>query len=144
MSTKCSYHVGDFIAIRSSLFGAAKLTKNGDPNKYSYFSYGIRFDAFVTFSLSNGEGFGKNFIIFGVENGCFAHLSIEKRYLILGKGPIDGLDKTTITTEAEQYINFSDQGKKLYLHYQKIYITIDISSYLYSNRYLFVNGAKIY
>ena len=54
------------------------------------------------------KGLVKIFIIFGVENGCFAHLSIEKRYLILGKGPIDGLDKTTITTEAEYYINFSD------------------------------------
>ena len=44
----------------NSLFGAVKLTKNSDLDKYSYSGYGIGFDSHGTFSLSDGVGFGKN------------------------------------------------------------------------------------
>ena len=50
------------------LFGAVKLTKNLDPDKYSYSGYGIVFDACRKFSLSYDTGFGKNAITFGVDN----------------------------------------------------------------------------
>ena len=32
-------------ALDNCLFGAAKLTKNADPDQYTYSSYGIEFDA---------------------------------------------------------------------------------------------------
>ena len=32
--------------------------------------------------------------------------------LILGKGPMQGLDETALTAETEYSINLSDQGKK--------------------------------
>ena len=43
----------------NSLFGAVKLTKNADFDKYKYSGYGIGFDAHGNFSLSGGSGFGK-------------------------------------------------------------------------------------
>ena len=53
--------------------------------------------------------------------------------LILGKGPIQGLDDTVLTVEAEHFINFSEQGNKFCL------------SLLYNGMgsYLFVHGVKI-
>ena len=57
----------------NSLFGVFKLTKNSDPDKYSYSRYGIGFDARGTFPLSAGNGFGKNLTIFGVENRPSVH-----------------------------------------------------------------------
>ena len=43
----------------NSLFGAVKLTKNADFDKYKYSGYGIGFDAHGNFSLSDGSEFGK-------------------------------------------------------------------------------------
>ena len=54
------------------LIGAVKVTKNADKDIYGYSSYGIGFDAHSYFSLSNGE-FGKNVIIFGVDNNSSTH-----------------------------------------------------------------------
>ena len=51
-------------AVGNSLFGAAKLVKNTDINKYKYSEYGIGFDMKRTFSFPTGE-FGKAVIIFG-------------------------------------------------------------------------------
>ena len=61
----------------NSLFGAVKLTKNADSNKYSFTQYGIGFDSSGFFSLSESSGLGKNIIIFGVDNSSPA----RKRYL---------------------------------------------------------------
>ena len=46
----------------NSSFGAVKLTKNADPDKYKYSGYGIVFDLCESFTFENG--FGKNVIIF--------------------------------------------------------------------------------
>ena len=37
----------------SKMFGVIKLTKNVDPNKYSYFGYGIGFDSRSLFSYAD-------------------------------------------------------------------------------------------
>ena len=47
--------IADF-ALWNSLFGAAKMIKNADSDKYSYSGYGIGFNAGGTFSLSDGSG----------------------------------------------------------------------------------------
>ena len=41
-------------------FGAVKLTKNADPDKYCYSGYGIQFDACSHFSYQNGK-WGKKY-----------------------------------------------------------------------------------
>ena len=58
----------------------------------------------------------------------------EKDILILGEGPTQELDNTTLTAEAEYPINFTQSGKRfvLSLHYNG------------SNSFLFVNATKIY
>ena len=59
--------ITDFM-LRNSLFGAVKLTKNADFDKYKYSGYGIGFYAYGTFSLSDSSGFRKN-VIFGADMG---------------------------------------------------------------------------
>ena len=57
-----------------------------------------------------------------------------KDILILGEGPTQGLDDTTLTAEAKYPINFTESGKRfvLSLHYNG------------SNSFLFVNATKVY
>ena len=47
-------------------FGAVKLTKNADVDKYKYSGYGIKFDEEGTSSFCSG-GFGCNVTIFGID-----------------------------------------------------------------------------
>ena len=58
----------------------------------------------------------------------------NKDTLILGKGPTEGLDGTTLTTEAEYSINFSRSSKKFCLSLP----------YIGNNNFLFVNDTNIY
>ena len=51
---------------------------------------------------------GKNFITLGVDMSSSVHTDKKKEGIsILGKGPIQGLDDTTLTAEAQYSINFS-------------------------------------
>ena len=73
------------------------------------------------FSFSTG-GFGKNVIMFGVDMSSSAHVENKKKYiLILGEGPAQGLDDTTLTVETKYPINFTEHNKKfcLSLHYNR-------------------------
>ena len=73
------------------------------------------------FSFSTG-GFGKNVIMFGVDMSSSAHVENKKKYiLILGEGPTQGLDDTTLTVETKYPINFTEHNKKfcLSLHYNR-------------------------
>ena len=58
----------------------------------------------------------------------------NKNNLILGEGPTQGLDDTTLTAEAKYLINFTQSGKRfvLSLHYNG------------SKSFLFVNATKLY
>ena len=81
----------DDSALKNSLFGAVKLTKNADIDKYGYSGYGTGFDRTSSFSFPSG-GFGQNLIIFGVNMSSSDHIdNKKKKILILGKGPIQGL-----------------------------------------------------
>ena len=107
------------------------MTKNVDPDKYSYSGHGISFYIRGIFSLSSNDRFGKNVIIFDVDISAPARIDNKKKdILILEKAPTSN---TTLTTESEYSINFTEQGRKicLCLHYNG------------SNIYLFVNGVKI-
>ena len=68
------------------------MTKNNDIDKYKYSGYGIGFDRQRTYSV--GHGFGRNYIIFGVDMSSSVHVDNKKKYiLVLGGGPRQGLDK---------------------------------------------------
>ena len=89
------------------MFGSVKLTKNADPKKYCYSTYEIGFDSRSFFSNPNFDC-GKNVIIFGVDMSSAVHANNKnKDTLILGKEQTQGLDNTTLTTEAEYSIKFS-------------------------------------
>ena len=56
------------------------MNKNADPDKCSYSGYGIEFDTHGIFWLLDVSGFGKNEIIFGVDNSSSAHAD-NKKYI---------------------------------------------------------------
>ena len=72
------------------MFGAVKLTKYSDIDKYKYSGYGIAFDRKGKFSF--GYGFGRNVIFLGVDMSSFVLVDNKKKFLILGQGIIQGLD----------------------------------------------------
>ena len=117
-----------------SLFGSLKLTKNANLDKYKYSRYCIGFHSRSEFS-SAGESSGKNVISFGADMSSSAHIDNKKKDTsILGEGPTQRLDDTTLTAETQCPINSTQPGKRfvLSLHYKE------------SNNFLFVNTAKIY
>ena len=61
-----SYKQGADFTLGNSFFGAVKLNKTADFDKYKHSGYGIEFDARGGFSLSDGSRFGKKVIIFNV------------------------------------------------------------------------------
>ena len=84
------------------MFGALKLTKSTDVDKYKYPEHDVGFDRKENFSFASQ--FGRNCIIFGADMSPCVHLNNKKNYiLILGEGPTQGLDD--ITLNAEKKIN---------------------------------------
>ena len=78
------------------------MTKNAGPDKYKYSGQGIRLAGRGSFSLNDGNGFGKNVIIFGADMSSSVHLDNNKKYImILGDGPTQGSDDTTLTAKKE-------------------------------------------
>ena len=122
------YDLGANFTRRNFLLASVKLTKNPNNNKYIYCGYGIRSDALSAFSLSKVAGFGKNVIIFGVDNSSLTHIDNEKLHFNSWKGPIDVLDNAIVTAEPE----YSKETFCLRLHYNR------------SNSFLYVNGIKVY
>ena len=77
---------------------------------------------------------GRNVIIFGADMSSSMNVDNKnKDILILGQGPTQGLDDTTLTAEAIYSINFTRPNKRfvLSMHYNG------------SNSFLFVNATKI-
>ena len=79
--------------------------------------------------------FVSNDLNFRSYNGsCVLVDNRKKDILILGEGPTQGLDDTTMTAEAKYTVNFTRSGRKfcLSLHYNG------------SNSFVFANSSKIY
>ena len=120
--------------LQNCLFGAVKMTKNSYIDKYGHSGYGIGFDSKGTFLHPSGTT-GVNVIIFGVDLSSSAHTNNKaKSILILGAGPIQGLEDITLHAEKMYSVNFTATRKKfcLSLHYNG------------DNSYLFDNGTEIY
>ena len=131
LETNLNYNP-DF-TLENCLFGAVKITKTTDVDKYKYSGYGIGFDGRGVFTHPTGS-FDDNAIIFGVDMSSSVHIDNKgKDILILGKGPTQGLGEHSLTAEKMYSINFSETRKKfcLSVHYNG------------GNSYLFVNGAEI-
>ena len=60
------------------MFGAVKLHKIVDPDKYSYSGYGIEFDSHSLYSVPNFN-WGKNVVIFGVDNSSSVQIDIRRK-----------------------------------------------------------------
>ena len=115
------------------LFGSVNLTKNANPDKCKC-GYGIGFDLRL-FSSLTGNTMGKNVIIFVADMNSFVHVDNNgKDVLILGEGPTQGLDDTTLTAETKYPIDFTQSNRKfcLSLHYNG------------SNSFLFFDVTKMY
>ena len=100
------------------LFGGVKLTKNGDPGKYSYSGCGIGFDTRGYYYLHDGR-VNRKVMILAVDMSSSVQMGNKgKDILILGKGPAQGLNHTLIA-EIQNSINFTRPRVKfcLILHY---------------------------
>ena len=88
--------LGTDFTLGGYLFRGIKLTKNADPDKYSCSGYGIGLDTRIEYSLPDGR-VGKNVIVFGADMSSSVHIDNKgKDILILGKGPTQGLNNTTL------------------------------------------------
>ena len=70
---ECLKDLNTYFALGNCLFGAVKLTKNADPDKYEYSGYVIGFGLRSQFSWTEGNK-RKNVIIFGVHNSPSVHI----------------------------------------------------------------------
>ena len=112
--------ISSYPAVENCLFGAVKITKNSDIDKYKYSGYGIGFDR--KGNVSFGNGFSLSVIIFEVDISSSVHANNRtKNILILGEGITQRLDSITLTAEKKCPINFTATKKKfcLSLHYIK-------------------------
>ena len=103
--------------LHNCLFGFVNLTKNADPHKYKYSGYSIGFDSLSEFSFTD-ESKGKRVILFGANMNSCLHIDKNNRdILILGEGPIQGLDDIKLIGEAKYPINFTQPRKRFVLVY---------------------------
>ena len=110
------------------LFVAFKFTKNADFGKYKYLGFGIGYDARGTFSFT-GDGFGQNAIISAADISSYVHIDNKKKdTLVLGEGPTQDLDGTTLTEKKYSILLRVERNFVLSLHYNG------------ANSYLFVNA----
>ena len=119
-------------AFLNALFGAMEITKNPNTSKYKYEGYGICFDKGDSFSEGSINN-GRNELIFGVHESSLLHSNNKASNIyVMGKGPVQGIDDTTLYAEKVYSRSFTQPNKKfvLTLHYND------------DNSYLFVNGNK--
>ena len=99
------------LTLKNCLFGTVKLVRNADKSKFTYNDRGIAFDGEVMWSFAND--FGRNVVIFGVDNTSSSHTDNQKNnFLVLGEGPTDGINDTTGAAEKRFSINFSKAKAK--------------------------------
>ena len=128
-----SNHNNFNLTLENCLFGAVKLTKNADIEKYKYTGYGIGFDSGGTLLFPDGS-FGQNVIIFGAYMGSSVHANNKvNNILVLAKDFIQGINGTTIYAEKTYSINFTKSRARCCL---SLHCNDD-------NSYQFVNGIAI-
>ena len=76
--------ISDYPTLEKNFFGAVRLTKIADIDKYQYSGYGIGFDRKGSYSI--GDEVSANVIMFGVDMSSSPHIDNKGRkdILILG------------------------------------------------------------
>ena len=118
---------------KNCLFGATNIVKNGDKEKYVYNGYRKAFDSAGSWSFD--DDFGRNIIIFVVDNNSSSHSeNCKNNFLILREVPTYGINGSFDSVEKKININFTKVNAKvcLSLHYNA------------ENSYLFVNVKEIF
>ena len=89
--------------LKNCLFGTVKLARNATNSKFTYNGWIIAFDG--EFSLSFGNDFARNGVIFDVDNSSSFHTEIIKKiiFLVLGAQPTDGTNDNTGAAEKKKY-----------------------------------------
>ena len=99
-----SFHgTSNYPTLTNTLFGAVKLTKNNDIDKYKYSSYRIGFTGHK-FDLHPSGGTGRNVMIFGLDMS--SSIKIDNRgkdILILGKDPTQGSGQHSLSAEKNMF-----------------------------------------
>ena len=99
--------------LKDCLFGAVKLNKNADTDKYKYSGYGIGFDLQSEFSLPDAS-IGKNVIIFGADMSSSVFTYNRKKDILTHvEGLAQEIDDATLTAEAKYSINFTQSNNFL-------------------------------
>ena len=75
----CSRDLQTNFTLKDCLFGAVKMTKNADPDKYFYIGYSIGFDSRSSFYNLKPWFCKKMFYIFGVDNSALRHTDNRKK-----------------------------------------------------------------
>ena len=110
-----SKKLNTYFTLANSLFGAVKLTKNADSDKYKYSDYRIGFDSGLQFSWTDGSDW-KNIIIFGVDNCSPVHIDDRnKNILVVVEGSTQSIDNATVTEDAKYTINCAESRKRFVL-----------------------------
>ena len=126
-------NLNTYFTLGNCLLASGKLIKNPDLDKYKYSNYGIGFDSRSEFLLPDGT-MGKNAVISGADMSSSLHVHNTGKYtLILGEGPTQGLDDTTLTAEARYLNSFTQSGKRFVL-------SLHCNG---GNSFLFVNATKV-
>ena len=98
-------------------FGASNILTNSDKGKWLYSGYGTAFDGAGSWNFGNGNT--GNVIIFGANNSSSSHTDNRKNnFLVLGKGPIYGINGSFGSPEKTFIVDFIKARTKffLYLH----------------------------
>ena len=86
------------VTLKSCLFGATNIVKNSDKAKWVFSGYGIAFDGAGLLKFCNG--FGRNVVIFGVNNSSLSHSdNCSNNFLILGEGPTSDISSSFCSPE---------------------------------------------
>ena len=125
-------HLNTNFTLGNCLLGFVKPTNNVDLDKYKYAGFNIGFGFCLDFLFTDGI-FGKNAIIFGADMSASVHFDNKRKNIsILGEGPTQGLNDTTLTAEAIYSISFTQPNKRFVLSL----------NYNENSSFSFVNGTK--
>ena len=99
--------------LRNSLFGSVKLTKNADPDKYKYSSFGIGFGSCSESSFTD-PSMGSNAVIFGADMSSSVHID-NKNEDILQIYPIN------FTQPRKRFLCYNGNNSSLFVNAAIIY-----------------------
>ena len=97
--------------LKPCLFGTTNITKYSDKEKWMYSNSGIAIDGAGTWNF--GNDYANNVIIVAVDNNSSSCTdNCKNNFLVLGKGPTNGINGSFRSPEKKFSINFSKANTK--------------------------------